>query len=136
MKDTLLKLRALLNMKSHLLEQALKDREFAENVVQVLRADLEHAVSLITRRDRIIKELQDENYKLRMKEWEQQDKDEEWLADYLARDEGLSLAEQRERDEVDEHGNVISKRMTVLDLMDDETTEDTDEDYEYEDIPF
>jgi hypothetical protein len=51
MKDTLLKLRALLNMKSHLLEQALKDREFAENVVQVLRADLEHAVSLITRRD-------------------------------------------------------------------------------------
>jgi hypothetical protein len=71
-----------------------------------------------------------------MKEWEQQDKDEEWLADYLARDEGLSLAEQRERDEVNEHGNVISKRMTVLDLMDDETTEDTDEDYEYEDIPF
>jgi hypothetical protein len=136
MKDTLLKLRALLNMKSHLLEQALKDREFAENVVQVLRADLEHAVSLITRRDEVIKELQDENYKLRMKEWEQQDKDEEWLADYLARDEGLSLAEQRERDEVNEHGNVISKRMTVLDLMDDKTTEDTDEDYEYEDIPF
>jgi hypothetical protein len=128
MKDTLLKLRALLNMKSHLLEQALKDREFAENVVQVLRADLEHAVSLITRRDEVIKELQDENYKLRMKEWEQQDKDEEWLADYLARDdedtngdwdypafgdEPQPMHPKLKMDEVDEHGNVISKRMTV-----------------------
>ena len=89
MKDTLLKLRSLLSMKSHLLDQATKDKEFAETLVQALRGDLEHAVNLILRKDEQIQILQDANYKLMARGWEQQDKDEAWLADYLAQEDEL-----------------------------------------------
>jgi hypothetical protein len=84
MKDTLNKLRALLNMKSHLLEQAIRDRQVATDLVVALRDDLVHAVSLIQRKDREIDRLNEELLRERMKEWEAIDKDEEWLAEYLA----------------------------------------------------
>lgn len=84
MKDTLNKLRNLLDMKSTLLRIASDDLRHARDTVEALRGDLEHAVSLIMRKDRQIQLLQEERYELLMKDWEQQDKDEEWLAMYLA----------------------------------------------------
>jgi hypothetical protein len=83
-KDTLTKLRALISMKSTLIATFQADLILAQDLVEALRSDLEHAVSLIQRKDEQIKRLQDENYRLLMKGWEQQDKDEEWLANYLA----------------------------------------------------
>ena len=83
-RDTLTKLRNLLSMKSSLVEAFRNDLHLAQDLVEALRADLAHAVSLIQAKDEQIQRLQDENYRLMMKSWEQQDKDEEWLADYLA----------------------------------------------------
>jgi phage FluMu gp28-like protein len=83
-KDTLFKLRNLLEMKGAILHSINKDLIFAQDLVEALRGDLEHAVMLIQRKDAEIEQLQDQIYNLQAKEWEQQDKDENWLADYLA----------------------------------------------------
>jgi hypothetical protein len=141
MTDNLTKLRALLTMKSTLLETFQKDLAFAQDLVEALRGDLEHAVNLIQRKDDEINRLNEELLKERMKEWEAIDRDEEWLAEYLARDEGLSLAEQRERDGLDEYGGVIANaHMTVLGSHELDLTHLTDDekedDYDYEEIPF
>lgn len=83
--DTITKLRSLLNMKSTVLEDLLVDLRAAEALVEALRSDLLHAANLIRDKDEQIKTLQQLNYDLEMQRWEQQDADEEWLKDYLAR---------------------------------------------------
>lgn len=89
--DTLAKLRALISMKSTLIKVFQDDLDLARQLVEALRQDLAHAVNLIAAKDDHIKRLQDENYRLMMKDWEQQDKDEEWLADYLANHDPIEL---------------------------------------------
>lgn len=84
--DTLAKLRNLLSMKSTLLSITAEDLAMANDLVEALRADLAHAVRLIQAKDEEIQSLCEEIHQLKMTEWAQIDADENWLAEYLARD--------------------------------------------------
>ena len=155
MKDTLIKLRALVSMKTTLLTALQNDLDHARFTVEALRGDLEHAVNLIKARDREIMLLKYELATANEPWWLQQDKDEEWLHEYLATESTYERSQFNELDEdtieardnyleetdglvkaihfdnepVNEHGDIISSRKTLAELM----NEDEDED---EDIPF
>ena len=71
MNDTIAKVRALVDMKTALIE--------------ALRKDLVTAVRIIRTRESTIERLQKENQQLQQQWWLQQDEDEQWLADQLSK---------------------------------------------------
>jgi hypothetical protein len=92
MKDTLEKLRNMLDMNKKVTKSLVTDLEIAQATVSALRDDLAHAVRIIQTRDRTIERLKQQIVKDSQAWWLQQDADEEWLHDYLARQDEAVLA--------------------------------------------
>jgi hypothetical protein len=92
MKDTLDKLRNMLDINKTVAKSLAADLGLAQDTVAALRDDLAHAVRIIQTRDREIIRLKDELVEAQQAWWLQLDSDEAWFHDYLARQDERILA--------------------------------------------
>ena len=94
MKDTLNKLRALVGMKTTLID-ALQDQiRLAERTVNALRGDLSHALRLVRKYKAENDELRRELELQKQEWWMQQDQDEQWLRQFERGTENVGLGGQ------------------------------------------
>lgn len=93
MTDTTAKLRALYSSSVVLLRATEKALTQSEQKLEAALTNLDRAMHMIEAKNSLIKRQQIVIQELNMKEWEQQDKDEKWWADYIQREEERTSAQ-------------------------------------------